>query len=316
MTLSELRYIVAVARERHFGKAADYCCVSQPTLSVAVKKLEQELDVALFERGQGEVNITPAGQRIVIQAQRALEQVELIREMAKEGKDQLSTPLRLAAIYTIGPYLFPGLVPLLNRRAPQMPLYIEENYTAVLSSQLKRGEQDAIIISLPFDEPGIEIQPLYHEPFVVLLPAKHPWTKQRKIDLDELGNERVLLLGAGHCFRDQVLAACPGCLKPSSGTVGNFEGGSLETMRYMVASGLGITVLPRTAAGINGLSNEMLVTRPFKGAAPQRTVAIAWRKSFPRPKAIQLLTEVILEAGLDGVSTLRNGGKKQLEPAR
>jgi len=305
MTLSELRYIVAVARERHFGKAAEYCCVSQPTLSVAVKKLEQELDVALFERGQGEVNITPAGQRIVVQAQRALEQVEIIREMAKEGKDQLSTPLRLAAIYTVGPYLFPGLVPHLNRQAPKMPLYIEENYTAVLSGQLKRGEQDAIIISLPFDEPGIETQPLYNEPFVVLLPASHPWTKKRSVDLTELGNERVLLLGAGHCFRDQVLAACPGCLKPSSGSQGNFEGGSLETMRYMVASGLGITVLPRTAVGINSLSNEMLVTRPFKGTAPRRTVALAWRKSFPRPKAIELLTAVIMAAGLDGVASLR-----------
>ncbi|MCB1752375.1 MAG: hydrogen peroxide-inducible genes activator [Gammaproteobacteria bacterium] len=307
MTLSELRYIVAVARERHFGKAAEYCCVSQPTLSVAVKKLEQELDVKLFERGQGEVNITPAGQRIIVQAQRALEQVELIREMAKEGKDQLSTPLRLAAIYTIGPYLFPGLVPQLNRRAPKMPLYIEENYTAVLSGQLKRGEQDAIIISLPFDEPGIETLPLYRESFVVLLPARHPWTKKSRIDLAELGDERVLLLGAGHCFRDQVLAACPGCLKPSSGTQGNFEGGSLETMRYMVASGLGITVLPRTAAGISSLSNEMLVTRPFSGKAPSRTVALAWRRSFPRPKAIELLTEVIIEAGPDGVTGLRNG---------
>ena len=304
MTLSELRYIVAVARERHFGRAAEYCCVSQPTLSVAVKKLEQELDVALFERGQGEVSVTAAGQQIVIQAQRALEQVELIREMARQGKDQLSTPLRLAAIYTIGPYLFPGLVPPLTRRAPNMPLYIEENYTAVLAEQLKRGEQDAIIISLPFDQPGIETLPIYREPFVVLLPVRHPWAKKSEVDLTELSDERVLLLGAGHCFRDQVLAACPGCIKPAPGAQGNFEGGSLETMRYMVASGLGITVLPRTAAGINSLPGEMLVTRPFKGKAPHRTVALAWRKSFPRPKAIEVLTKVIMETGLDGVTGL------------
>ncbi|MCB1873690.1 MAG: hydrogen peroxide-inducible genes activator [Gammaproteobacteria bacterium] len=314
MTLSELRYIVAVARERHFGKAAEYCCVSQPTLSVAVKKLEQELDLVLFERGQGEVTVTPAGQRIIVHAQRTLEQVEQIREMARQGKDQLSSPLRLAAIYTIGPYLFPGLVPLLSRRAPKMPLFIEENYTAVLSQQLKAGEQDAIIISLPFDEPGIEIQPLYREPFVILLPAGHPWAKKSTIDLAELSDERVLLLGAGHCFRDQVLAACPGCLKPSSGVQGNFEGGSLETMRYMVASGLGITVLPRTAAGINSLPNEMLVTRPFNGKAPQRTVALAWRKSFPRPQAIEVLTEVIAAAGLDGVTSLYSGAIKS-QPA-
>jgi len=306
MTLSELRYVVAVARERHFGKAAEYCCVSQPTLSVAVKKLEQELDVVLFERGQGEVSITPAGQRIIVQAQRALEQVELIRETAREGKDQLSTPLRLAAIYTIGPYLFPGLIPYLNRRAPKMPLHIEENYTAVLSGQLKRGEQDAIIISLPFDEPGIEILPLYREPFVVLLPTSHPWAKKSKVSLAELSDERVLLLGAGHCFRDQVLAACPGCRRPTTGTQGNFEGGSLETMRYMVASGLGVTVLPRTAVGIDSLPNDMLVTRPFDGTAPERTVALAWRKSFPRPKAIEVLKEVIKDADLGGVTSFRN----------
>lgn len=302
MTLSELRYIVAVARERHFGRAADYCCVSQPTLSVAVKKLEQELDVALFERGQGEVSVTSAGQRIVAQAQRALEQVELIREIAKEGKDQLSAPLRLAAIYTIGPYLFPGLVPLLNKRAPKMPLFIAENYTAVLAEQLKRGEQDAIIISLPFDEPGIEVRPLYQEPFVILLPARHPWAKKSRVDVVELSSERVLLLGAGHCFRDQVLAACPGCKPLSSSAQGNFEGGSLETMRYMVASGLGITVLPRTAAGVNNLSGEMLVTKPFSGVTPTRTVALAWRKSFPRPKAIEVLTEVIKQTELAGVT--------------
>ena len=171
MTLSELKYIVAVARERHFGRAAENCCVSQPTLSVAVKKLEQELDVTLFERGQGEVSITAVGEQIIEQAQRTLEQAELIREMARQGKDQLSSPLRMAAIYTIGPYLFPELVPHLTRCAPQMPLIIEEDYTAQLSEQLKRGEQDVIIISLPFDEPGIETLPLYQESFVALLPA-------------------------------------------------------------------------------------------------------------------------------------------------
>ncbi|MCB1852186.1 MAG: hydrogen peroxide-inducible genes activator [Gammaproteobacteria bacterium] len=304
MTLSELRYIVAVARERHFGRAAEYCCVSQPTLSVAVKKLEQELDVMLFERGQGEVSVTPAGQQIIDQAQRTLEQVELIRELARQGKDQLSTPLRLAAIYTIGPYLFPWLVPQLARRAPSMPLYIEENYTAVLAEELKRGEQDAIIISLPFDEPGIEVLPLYQEPFVVLLPSGHPWADKSEVDRAAMSDERVLLLGAGHCFRDQVLEACPGCQKPSPGVQGNFEGGSLETIRYMVASGLGITVLPCSAAGIQGMPGEMLISRPFRGEAPSRTVALAWRKSFPRLQAIELLRAVITATGLNGVTSL------------
>ena len=171
MTLNELRYIVAVARERHFGRAADTCYVSQPTLSVAVKKLERELGVGLFERGQGEVSVTPAGEPIISQAQRIIEEAALLRQLASESKDQLSAPLRVGAIHTVGPYLFPSLVPELNGRAPQMPLVIREHLTEVLTEQLKRGDQDVIIISLPFDEPGIEILPLYDEPFSVLLPA-------------------------------------------------------------------------------------------------------------------------------------------------
>ncbi|MCB1758817.1 MAG: hydrogen peroxide-inducible genes activator [Gammaproteobacteria bacterium] len=308
MTLSELKYIVAVARERHFGRAAENCCVSQPTLSVAVKKLEQELDVTLFERGQGEVSITAVGEQIIEQAQRTLEQAELIREMARQGKDQLSSPLRMAAIYTIGPYLFPELVPHLTRCAPQMPLIIEEDYTAQLSEQLKRGEQDVIIISLPFDEPGIETLPLYQEPFVALLPAGHRWSDEEEIDLARLPEEQVLLLGPGHCFRDQVLTACPGCNHIHSGAQRNFEGSSLETMRYMVASGLGVTVLPRSAVCIENFPREMLVVKPFKGVVPHRTVALAWRRSFPRPRAIEVLKTAIVETRLEGVTTLYAGG--------
>ncbi len=307
MTLNELRYIVAVARERHFGRAADSCFVSQPTLSVAVKKLEQELGVMLFERGQGDVAVTPVGERVVAQAQRVLEQAELIRKMAQQGQDQLEGALRVGAIYTIGPYLFPVLVPLLADLAPRMPLYIEENYTAALSQQLKQGEQDAIIISYPFEEPGIETLPLYEEPFVVLMPANHPWTKHKAVDLKQLNEQPVLLLGPGHCFRDQVLKACPGCLRPHSaeqGLQGNFEGGSLETMRYMVASGLGVTVLPRSAAAVERFPAGVVEVRPFKDVAPSRVVALAWRRSFPRPQAIEVLAQAVREADLSGVRLL------------
>lgn len=308
MTLSELKYIVAVARERHFGRAAERCFVSQPTLSVAVKKLEQELGVALFERGAGEVAVTLVGEQVVAQAQHILEQADAIKETARQGQDQLAGPLRVGAIYTIGPYLFPSLVPQLARQTPEMPLYIEENYTAVLFEELKQGKQDAIIISLPFDEPGIETMPLYEEPFVVLLPAGHPWAKQKRADLNKLTEERVLLLGAGHCFRDQVVKACPGCLRAISSERGfqeNFEGGSLETIRYMVASGLGITVLPWTAAGGDCFPKGLLAVRPFRGVTPSREVALAWRRSFPRPKAIEALAQAIRGAGLEGVKLLK-----------
>ncbi len=308
MTLNELRYAVAVARERHFGRAAEQCFISQPTLSVAVKKLEEELGLPLFERGQGDVSVTPAGEQIIAQAQRVLEQADAIREMARQGQDQLTGPLRVAAIYTIGPYLFPGLVPALAERAPGMPLIIQENYTAVVSEQLKRGELDVIIISLPFDEPGIETRPIYREPFEVLLPHSHPWGKRAAIDPKELDQERVLLLGQGHCFRDQVVEACPGCLQPvasGQGVQENFEGGSLETIRYMVASGIGITVLPKTAAALDRLPRGMLQVKPFRGKRiPSRTVALAWRRTFPRPQVVKVLAEAIQASGLQGVEML------------
>ncbi len=306
MTLNELRYIVAVARERHFGKAADSCHVSQPTLSVAVRKLEDELGVTLFERRKGEVSITPIGEQVVSQAQRVLEEVSGIRQAAEQGKDQLAGPLRLGAIYTIGPYLLPHLIPNLAKAAPQMPLVVEENYTAVLSEKLKQGDLDVIIISLPFDEPGVRTLPLYEEPFVLLIPSSHPLNQYDEVEVDQLKAEDVLLLGAGHCFRDQVLEVCPDCLaKSAEGHARqSLESSSLETIRYMVASGLGVTVLPCTAAGAERFSERLLRVKRFVGKPPSRVVALAWRKSFPRPEAINAVREAILRAPLSCVRPL------------
>jgi LysR family hydrogen peroxide-inducible transcriptional activator len=305
MTLSELRYIVAVARERHFGHAAESCFVSQPTLSVAVKKLEEELGVGLFERGQGEVSLTPAGERIVAQAQRVLEEAGVIRELASQSKDQLVGALRVGAIYTVGPYLFPHLVPILAKRAEHMPLIIKEDYTSMLSDQLKRGDLDVIIIAYPYDEPGIQTRHLYDEGFSVLLPTQHPLTGQKTIRPAQLQNESVLLLGEGHCFREQVLRICPDCHQksPSEGSFQrNLEGGSLETIRYMVASGIGVTILPDTAIGLNHVPWDLLVSRPLQAKGSQRRVALAWRKSFPRPEAINLLWESIRQCNLPGIA--------------
>jgi len=304
MTLTELRYIVALARERHFGRAAEAVFVSQPTLSVAIKKLEDELGVALFERGKTEVTVTPVGERIVEQAQRVLEQTAAIGEIAREGQDQLSGSLRLGAIYTIGPYLLPHLIPLLHESAPQMPLVIEENYTARLAERLKRGELDAIIIALPYEEPGVLTLPLYDEPFIVVLPASHPWREREAIAADELSSEAVLLLGSGHCFREQVLDTCPAC-KPAltgGGIQKTVEGSSLETIRHMVASGMGITVLPCTAAGADRYAQRLLAILRFREPVPRRRVALAWRKTFPRPKAIEALRNAVLACKLSCVS--------------
>lgn len=295
MTLTELRYIVTLAQERHFGRAAERCFVSQPTLSVAVKKLEEELGVALFERSKSTVQVTPLGEKIVEQAQRVLEQTSVIKELANAGKDQLASPLRLGAIYTIGPYLFPHLVPELRRGAPQMPLYIEEGFTGNLRRKLRSGELDAIIVALPFTETDVLTKALYDEEFEVLMPADHPWAEREVIHKEELLKERLLLLGEGHCFRDQILEACPAISQKlaSPNNTLTAEGGSLETIRHMVASKLGITVLPRSAIGTVHYESGLLVSRPFAPPAPSRTVAIAWRASFPRPKAIDAVTEAI-----------------------
>lgn len=304
MTLTELRYIVAVAREKHFGRAAEACFVSQPTLSVAVKKLEEELGVVLFERGPGEVTITPAGGRIVEQAQRVLEEASRIKEIAAAGRDPLAGPLRLGAIYTIGPYLLPKLIPILRRMAPTMQLLIQENFTHVLGEMLKSGEVDAILIALPYDEPGIAAAPLYDEPFFVAVPKGHPWENRKRVTSDELTNESLLLLGEGHCFRDQVLDICHTVRsRERSGVARTVEGGSLETIRQMVAGGVGVTVLPATSVSPTS-SSELIRVLPFARPAPTRRVGLAWRKSFPRPEAIEVLRKAILACNLPQVTKL------------
>jgi LysR family hydrogen peroxide-inducible transcriptional activator len=297
MTLTELRYIVTLAEEMHFGRAAERCHVSQPTLSVAVRKLEDELGVALFERSKGQITVTGTGERVVQQARRVLDQANVIRDIASAGKDQLSAPLRVGAIYTIGPYLFPHLMPELRRAAPNMPLYIEENYTSALREKLCHSELDAIIVALPFEEPDVVTLPLYDEPFVVLMPGGHPLTQFKEIDSQQLSAGDLLLLGPGHCFRDQVLEACPDLMSklsrdarksPVEGLV--TEGSSLETIRHMVASGLGVSVLPLSACSGQHYPRGLLETRPFAPPVPFRTVGLAWRVTFPRPKAIDILS--------------------------
>ena len=205
MTLTELKYIVAVAREKHFGHAAEACHVSQPTLSVAIKKLEEELEVKLFERSASEVAVTPLGEEIVRQAQTVLEQAASIKEIAKRGKDPLSGPLKLGVIYTIGPYLLPDLVRQVIERSPQMPLMLQENFTVKLLEQLRLGEIDAAILAEPFPDTNLAVAPLYDEPFYAAVPVSHPLAQKGSVTAEELKQETMLLLGNGHCFRDHVL---------------------------------------------------------------------------------------------------------------
>jgi LysR family transcriptional regulator, hydrogen peroxide-inducible genes activator len=309
MTLTELRYIVAVARERHFGRAAEACFVSQPTLSVAIKKLEEELDVRLFERGAAEVSVTPLGEAIVRQAQAVIEQAAAIKEIAKRGKDPLNGPLRLGLIYTIGPYLLPELVRQIIALTPQMPLMLQENFTAKLLDMLRAGELDCAILAEPFPDAGLATAKLYDEPFMVAVPQQHALAARTRIAADELKHETMLLLGTGHCFRDHVLEVCPEYARFSSDAEGirkSFEGSSLETIRYMVASGMGITVVPQLS--VRGWERPdgppPVVYIPFEPPVPTRRVVLAWRRSFTRYEAIAALRNAVYACRLDGVTRL------------
>jgi len=305
MTLTELRYIVAVARERHFGHAAEACHVSQPTLSVAIKKLEEELELKLFERGGAEVTVTPLGEEIVRQAQAVLEQAAAIKEIAQRGKDPLAGPLRLGIIYTIGPYLLPELVREVIARSPQMPLMLQENFTVKLLEMLRTGELDCAILAEPFPDAGLAIAPLYDEPFVAAVPAKHPLAARKSISAEQLKQQTMLLLGTGHCFRDHVLEVCPEFARFSSDADGirkSFEGSSLETIKHMVASGMGVTVLPRLS--VDAGAQPHLRCIPFSAPAPSRRVVLAWRRSFTRYEAIAALRNAVYACRLDGVTRL------------
>lgn len=305
MTLTELKYIVAVARERHFGRAAEACFVSQPTLSVAIKKLEEELDVKLFERGASEVSVTPLGEEIVRQAQQVIEQAQAIREIAKRGKDPVSGPLRLGVIYTIGPYLLPDLVRSAIELVPQMPLMIQENFTAKLLESLRTGELDCAIMAEPFPDTGMAVAPLYDEPFLAAVPRSHPLAARESVSAEELKTETMLLLGTGHCFRDHVLEVCPEYARFSSDAEGirkSFEGSSLETIKYMVAAGMGVTVVPQLS--LPAEPDKHVAYIPFTEPVPTRRVVLVWRRTFTRYEAIAALRNAIYACALPGVKRL------------
>ena len=320
MTLTELKYIVAVAREKHFGKAAEACFVSQPTLSLAIKKLEDELEVKLFERSSGEVSVTALGEEIVRQAQAVLESAAQIKEIAKRGKDPLAGALKLGVIYTIGPYLLPELVRQIITHTPQMPLMLQENFTVRLLEMLRTGEIDCAILAEPFPDTGLAVAPLYDEPFLAAVPATHPLAKQAEVTSEQLRDETMLLLGNGHCFRDHVLEVCPEFARFSSQAEGirkSFEGSSLETIKHMVAAGMGVTLVPRLSVPQAALcatdgkprSDEahvryLPVNDEHGGPPPTRRVVLVWRRSFTRYEAIAALRNAIYACDLPGVTRL------------
>jgi len=236
-----------------------------------------------------------------------LEESASIKEIARQGHDPLAGPLRVGVIHTIGPYLLPRLVPMQIARTPQMPLLLQENFTLRLVELLRQGEIDCAIMALPLPEAGLVTQPLYDEPFVVAVPRDHEWAERQAISSEDLKQQTMLLLGTGHCFRDQVLEVCPELSRFSAASDGiqrTFEGSSLETIRHMVAAGIGVTVLPVTAVPESPQPKSLLRYLPFEGVPPERRVVLAWRRSFPRLAAIEALAQAVYECGLPGVKML------------
>ena len=307
MTLTELRYIVAVAKEKHFGRASQLCFVSQPTLSVAVKKLEDELGVQIFQRHSGEVTLTSQGKSLIEQAHRVLDEAKRFSEMAKIGVDPMKGPLRLGAIYTIAPYLLPSLVRQAKDSLPEIPLFLYETFTVSILEMIKQDELDCAILAEPFNTSGLEILELYDEPYLVTVPSMHEWANRTTIEPHELITQNMLLLGAGHCFRDHVLQVCPELNRTKflfEEGPKNFEGSSLETIRQMVMGGIGISVLPRTAVSKNNFKDTLVKYIPFTPPEPVRRVVLAYRKGNIRTPAIQALAKTIKYCPLTDVKWL------------
>lgn len=291
MTLTDLRYLVTLAELKHFAKAAAACFVSQPTLSIAIKKLEDELGLPLFERHRHEVLITPVGEQLVAQARVVLHEADYLKQLAAAQRDDYAQPLRLGAIFTVAPYVFPSLIPTLHQQQPQLLLYLEENYTHVLTEKLARGDLDIILVAAPFEAPETRCQTLFEEDFRLLMPKHHPLAAQDIIHHNDLQTLPMLLLGEGHCFRDQILATCP-MTNPKLN-----NGNSLETLRFMVANGLGLTLIPAISEPY--LINDSLCTRTLD-PAPKRQIVAAWRSRFPRARALHDLMQALAQLTLFG----------------
>lgn len=303
MTLQELKCIVAVAKFKHFSRAAQACFISQPSLSVAIQKLEDELNIKLFERYKGKVLLTAVGEKIVAQAKQVLQSADQIKLLADQNKDPLFGTLTLGAIFTVAPYLLPYLVSKLNNLAPALRLQLSEDFTEQLHAKLLQGDIDLALLAEPFDDSAVDKLDLFEESLVVLLPAKHKLTNEKIIESNQLIKENILLLGKGHCFRDHVLSACPHCYVDSVSEKNGirsttFEGASLETIRHMVASGMGITILPATAATLPSYLKNTLVAIPLKSLEAKRKIILVARKQFSRMAVMQCIKQALQQSVL------------------
>jgi LysR family hydrogen peroxide-inducible transcriptional activator len=283
MNLRDLKYLVAVAEYRHFGRAAEACFVSQPALSMQISKLESSLGVQLFERTNKQVFLTPVGREIAARARRVLQEAEEIRTIAKTHSDPCSGELKLGAFPTLAPYLFPLVVPQISKAMPKLKLFLVEDKTEILLQKLRSGQIDAALLALPIESDGLESVELFTDPFYLAVPPRHQFAEKKTISMDEIAGERLLLLEEGHCLRAQALEVCS---MMGASEQQDFRATSLETLRQMVASGLGLTLMPEIALR----DNDTIKAVPFKTPAPTRTIGLFWRSSSAR---IECLSKIV-----------------------
>jgi LysR family hydrogen peroxide-inducible transcriptional activator len=316
MNLRELKYIIAVAENRHFGKAAARCFVSQPTLSGQIKKLEEELEVTLFERTNRSVEITPVGTAILTHARVILEQADLIQQLARAQRDPLAGPLRIGAIPTLSPYLIPLILRPLKKYYPQMKLVLSEELTDTLLDRLRTHEIDAALLATPVAEQNFESLTLFDEPFWIAYPRKHPFYIKDKITLRDLSNENLLLLAEGHCLADQAMEVCHIRERQAQGEMADLRASSLETLIQLVGADFGITLVPALAMRGSWTTDSGVVAQPLAIADASRRISLVFRHSFPRRPALQAFAGIILD---NLPNTVRRAGERKRtnkKPAR
>lgn len=289
MNIRALQYFIALAELRHFRKAAERCHVSQPTLSTQIKKLEEQLGTDLIERNSRQVMLTPIGERILERARIIVAETTAIRQLARDADDPFAGTLSLGVFPTLAPYLLPHVIPTLRSKFPKLTLRLFEEKTEQVMAMLASGLVDAILLALPLDDDQLHVEPLFDEPFVLVLPSDHALTKRPAVSLSDLQSEQLLLLEDGHCLRQHALDVCQ--LAGAKEKL-DFQASSLETLRYMVAAGSGVTLMPILATKPPVTKTDNVVTRAFSTPQPQRTIAMAWRTSSLREELLMAVAKV------------------------
>jgi len=309
MNIRDLQYVIAVAETRHFGQAAERCFVSQPTLSGQIKKLEESLGVALFERSNRSVEITPVGEAVLVHARQIMERVDAIQQLARAAQDPLAGPLRIGAIPTLSPYLISLILLPLKKRHPQMQLVLSEELTETLLERLHKHEIDAALLATPVKEADLKSLALFEEPFWVAYPRKHPFYTKEEITRKDLESENVLLLAEGHCLAEQTMEVCRMQQRSAQGEFADLRAASLETLLQLVGAGFGCTLVPALAMGGAWTTGSGVVAQPLNLPHASRRVSLVYRASFPRLAALQAFAEVIRDNLPNTVSLLGQPGR-------